>query len=125
MSVWWSPDLHDLQQGLSDSLQGGEGEGLPLVGAGGEGAVAVAGAEGDDRSRLDLTDAEQQVELRQGELCQAQPQDLLGLLWKRETHMGIVITESQQGYTSRKNICSYPTAFKTLNQHNTDQPSAF
>lgn len=83
MSVWWSPDLHDLQQGLSDGLQGGEGEGLPLVGAGGEGAVAVAGAEGDDRSRLDLTDAEQQVELRQGELCQAQPQDLLGLLWKR------------------------------------------
>lgn len=78
------PHLHDLQQGLSDGLQGGEGEGLPLVGPGGEGAVAVAGAEGDDRSRLDLTDAEQQVELRQGELCQAQPQDLLGLLWKEK-----------------------------------------
>lgn len=78
--------LHDLQQGLGDGLQGGQRERLSLVGARREGAVPVAGAEGDDGGRLHLADAEQQVELWQGELGEAQPQDLLGLLCKPSTN---------------------------------------
>ena len=72
--------LHDLQKGLGDRLQRGQDKGLSLVGARGEGAVAVAGTEGDDSGGLDLADAKQQVELGQGELCQAQPEHLFGFL---------------------------------------------
>lgn len=73
-------DLHDLQKSLCNRFQRRQSKGLSLVGAGGERTVSVAGAEGYDRSRFDLTDAEQQVELGQGELGQTQTQHLFSLL---------------------------------------------
>lgn len=71
--------LHDLQQSLGHRLQWGEREGLSLVRSRREGAIPVAGAESYDGRRLDFTDAEQQVKLRQWEFGQTQPQHLLGL----------------------------------------------
>lgn len=75
-------NLHNLQKSLCNCFQGRQSKGLSLIGARGERAVSVAGAEGDDRRRFDLTDAEQQVELGQGELSQTQTQHLFSLLCK-------------------------------------------
>ncbi len=68
--LWSITYLHDLQQYLSDRLQGWQSKGLSLVGAWRKRTIPVAGTKGDDRSRFDLADAEEQVKLWQGELCQ-------------------------------------------------------
>lgn len=65
--------LHDLQQRLSDGFQRSQRKSLPLVGARGEGPVAIAGAERYDRGRLHFADSKQQVKFGQRELSQAQP----------------------------------------------------
>ena len=88
--------LHDLEQRLRDFRQRRQRQPLPVRRGEGEGAVRPAAAdarpplarrprrraEGRRRRRLHLGDAEELVELGQGELVQTEPQESLALVWK-------------------------------------------
>lgn len=86
--------LHNLKQRVGDDFERGQRQSLAIRRQGLRYAlvsepllrrVAAARAKGGDRGRLDLADAEQDVEFRQRELIESQPEDALSVLCGNRT----------------------------------------